>query len=573
MPVLQKRMNKDTFGEVLARVSARLAGWKSCVLSMAGRLTLTKSVLSSIPVHSMSSVMLPQSTLSSLDKISRSFLWGSSVEKKKQHLLSWKRVCRPKREGGLGIRSSKDMNLALVVKVGWRLLQDEHSLWARVVRKKYKLGDLHDRTWLIPKSTWSALWRGVARGLKEVIWPGHRWVVGDGEQIQFWLDSWLSDRPLIHSATGELPGNAQLLLAKDMWREGMGWDFTRIGPFLPENLKLELMAVVLDHVIGATDRISWKGSADGEFSVSSAYRLITRDAQPRQDMASFFDRIWHVVAPERVRLFLWLTSHQVLMTNVERKRCHLCDSEICTVCKGGFETILHTLRDCPAMAGIWERIVPRHMRQSFFQSSLLVWLYDNIQASVIVGDIPWFTTFAIAVWWGWKWRCGNVFGENQKCRDRAPAAEWFKLNTDGASQGNPGLATAGGVLRDGDGRWCSGFALNIGRCSAPLAELWGVYYGLMMAWEKQIPRLVLEVDLEVVVGFLMKGIQNSHPLSFLVRLCHGFLSKDWLVRVTHVFHEANRLADGLANHAFSLPLGFHLFDFVPPIIGVDPMGR
>ncbi|CAA7044678.1 unnamed protein product [Microthlaspi erraticum] len=78
MPVLQKRMNKDTFGEVLARVSAKLAGWKSCVLSMAGRLTLTKAVLSSIPVHSMSSIMLPQSTLSGLDKLSRSFLWGSN---------------------------------------------------------------------------------------------------------------------------------------------------------------------------------------------------------------------------------------------------------------------------------------------------------------------------------------------------------------------------------------------------------------------------------------------------------------------------------------------------------------
>lgn len=128
MPVLQKRMNKDMFGEVLARVSARLSGWKSCVLSMAGRLTLTKAVLSSILVHSMSSVMLPKSTLASLDKISRSFLWESSAERRKQHLLSWKMVCRPKKNGGLGIRSAKDMNLVLVSKVGWRLLNDDHSL-------------------------------------------------------------------------------------------------------------------------------------------------------------------------------------------------------------------------------------------------------------------------------------------------------------------------------------------------------------------------------------------------------------------------------------------------------------
>lgn len=64
-----------------------------------------------------------------------------------------------------------------------------------------------------------------------------------------------------------------------------------------------------------------------------------------------------------------------------------------------------------------------------------------------------------------------------------PDYGWTKLNTDGASHGNAGLATAGGVLRDSDGQWCGGFALNIGLCSAPLAELWGVYYGLYMARE------------------------------------------------------------------------------------------
>ncbi|CAA7054658.1 unnamed protein product [Microthlaspi erraticum] len=145
-----------------------------------------------------------------------------------------------------------------------------------------------------------------------------------------------------------------------------------------------------------------------------------------------------------------------------------------------------------------------------------------------------------------------------------PLVSWTKLNTDGASHGNPGLATAGGVLRNGEGLWCGGFALKIGHCSAPMAELWGVYYGLVIAWEKGIPRLDVEVDSAMVVGFLKTGICDTHPLSFLVHLCHDFLSKDWEVRIAHVYREANRLADGLANYAFSLPFGFHSFDLVPP---------
>ncbi|CAA7017848.1 unnamed protein product [Microthlaspi erraticum] len=77
MPVFQKRLNKETFGDVVARVSARMAGWKGRVLSMAGRLTLTKAVLSAIPIHSMSTIVLPNTTLDKLDQLSRSFLWGS----------------------------------------------------------------------------------------------------------------------------------------------------------------------------------------------------------------------------------------------------------------------------------------------------------------------------------------------------------------------------------------------------------------------------------------------------------------------------------------------------------------
>lgn len=66
-----------------------------------------------------------------------------------------------------------------------------------------------------------------------------------------------------------------------------------------------------------------------------------------------------------------------------------------------------------------------------------------------------------------------------------------------------------------------------------------------------------------MVGFLTTGICDSHPLSFLVRLCYGFLAKDWIVCIFHVYREANRMADALANYAFSLPLGLHSFNLCP----------
>lgn len=106
------------------------------------------------------------------------------------------------------------------------------------------------------------------------------------------------------------------------------------------------------------------------------------------------------------------------------------------------------------------------------------------------------------------------------------AGRVVKARYDWSFHKNPVLTTAGGLIRDATGSWCGGFALNIGVCSAPLAELWGVYYGLYLTWERHITRLEVEVDSELVVGFLSKGISDSHPLSFVVHMCHDFLSRN-----------------------------------------------
>ena len=48
---------------------------------------------------------------------------------------------------------------------------------------------------------------------------------------------------------------------------------------------------------------------------------------------------------------------------------------------------------------------------------------------------------------------------------------WFKLNTDGASRGNPGDSSFGGVIRDATGNWILGFGGTLGHNYALFAEL------------------------------------------------------------------------------------------------------
>lgn len=103
-----------------------------------------------------------------------------------------------------------------------------------------------------------------------------------------------------------------------------------------------------------------------------------------------------------------------------------------------------------------------------------------------------------------------------------------------------------------------------------------MYYGVLLAWDRGLRQVVLEVDSVLVVEFLQSEISDSHPLAFLVHLCHDFISRDWIVRISHVYREDNRIADGLANYVFSLPLGFHFCVSCPDVVDrsrADPGSR
>ena len=55
-----------------------------------------------------------------------------------------------------------------------------------------------------------------------------------------------------------------------------------------------------------------------------------------------------------------------------------------------------------------------------------------------------------------------------------PDQGWFKLNSDGTSQGNPGRAGGGSLIRDHDGKWVKGYMRNIGQATSVAAEFWAL---------------------------------------------------------------------------------------------------
>jgi len=86
MPVRGCHKRGDFWNGVIEKVHIRLSRWKGRCLTMAGRVCLIKSVLSSIPLFYMSLFKLPSGVAGKLIRLQRSFLWGWGAKGRK---MAW----------------------------------------------------------------------------------------------------------------------------------------------------------------------------------------------------------------------------------------------------------------------------------------------------------------------------------------------------------------------------------------------------------------------------------------------------------------------------------------------------
>lgn len=124
----------STFNYIAEKLANKLIGWKSRHLSMVGQTTLIKSVGLAIPAYVMQTFLLPTQICMTLDKLVHRFLWGAHNDKDRYlSLRAWDNICTPKHVGGLGIRHARDMNVAYITKLGWKVCTEPTKLWVKLI--------------------------------------------------------------------------------------------------------------------------------------------------------------------------------------------------------------------------------------------------------------------------------------------------------------------------------------------------------------------------------------------------------------------------------------------------------
>ena len=397
----------------------------------------------------------------------------------KIHWLAWNKLCKPKVEGGLGIRDIENFNLALLGKQVWRLIHNTDSLLYKVFKARY-----------FPRCTimdvevslnGSYAWQSILKA-RHVISMGATWRIGNGESVFIRGDRWLPDphSNKVISPQKNFPGNTRVcaLLEED----GSRWLTERVTEeFLPHEAQIILSIPLSSRRI--KDTLIWLGTKNGVYSTKSAYLMLQRLERIEKPGPShlsgqdvIWKHIWELTVPSKVKHFLWRACNESLPTKKNLFRRQVIRTATCDGCREETEDSVHALWGCQVVKETWwEAIQDRNQLWERFQSfrDLLIRIF-NIGAPFLA------ERFAYVAWSLWNKRNAirtqshylpysmiysdavDRLNEYHSCLDhhanevphpplvkwQAPTKDLYKANFDGALFHDIHSAGIGVVIKD-----------------------------------------------------------------------------------------------------------------------------
>ena len=350
-PLKHRETGRNQYNFVVDRLISKLAGWKSKLLSFAGRTVLVNSVMTAIPNYVMQGIALPTHLCSKIDKINRDFIWGSTEEKRRLHLVGWSKIIKAKEEGGLGIQAARSKNIAMLAKLNWRLYQEKDLLWAKVLLYKYcswHRMEAKNSDSLPCSPTWKAIKVGFP-----IFEKGVYWSVGSQSPLNFWESKWVKGCSIREQIAGPLNLQDTSLSIAEVFHDGQ-WDWDKISFDLPCTIMDKIKATPIQLFGEKEDTLMWKFSKDGDFSMDSAYTLA--GSVDSDDQAFTGSWVWQLDSLPKIIHFIWLgLHHSIPVRKIIAARGIQC-SVACPICHTHEESILHLLRDCPFARDFWRKI-------------------------------------------------------------------------------------------------------------------------------------------------------------------------------------------------------------------------
>lgn len=135
VPLISTKLKYADCKVLIDKIISRTKSWTNKYLSYAGRIQLIKSVLFSMQTYWSSIFLLPKKVVKEVETILRSFFWTGSDLRHTGAKVSWDHLCSPRKEGGLGFKSTLIWNKVAMTKHIWFIISGgEQSMWCQWIK-------------------------------------------------------------------------------------------------------------------------------------------------------------------------------------------------------------------------------------------------------------------------------------------------------------------------------------------------------------------------------------------------------------------------------------------------------
>lgn len=197
---------------------------------------------------------------------------------------------------------------------------------------------IYDDTILaIKKKPGSFTWNAIMKA-RDALREGYGCRLGDGNP-SFWSTAW-SDVGKLAEHVLYVDIHDRDLKDNEVYLDG-NWNFNQYTN-IPIATRDRLRALPMCLNSQVQDSYTWIGNLDGIYTTKDGYYWLNRHHFVRDSSNTIsWSWLWHIVAPEKLKFFLWTALHTSLPTRSLLCKRGMLHSDTCPRCNQATETILH----------------------------------------------------------------------------------------------------------------------------------------------------------------------------------------------------------------------------------------
>lgn len=309
-----------------------------------------------------------------------------------------KEVSKKKSEGGLGIRPLKEVNEVACLKLIWRILSGQKSLWVKWIQiyliRKGSLWTIRDNT-----AAGSWMWKKILK-TRAVAKGFHRVDIKNGEDTSSWNDHWCEMGRLIEvlGIGGRIdlgiPANATVAEAIASHRRR----YHRSN--ILNEVEEEMERVKTDNS-QMEDIPLWR-SKEGIYRRSFSSRNTWLEIRNNYATQEWSKGVWFKHATPKYAFHVWTAMRDRLSTCDRMLKWNQNINPICVLCQRCVETRNHLFFSCSYSSKIWQKLVKGllHLRYTEEWEAIVSLLLDSREERVRLFLLRYtFQTATHTIWW------------------------------------------------------------------------------------------------------------------------------------------------------------------------------